>query len=484
MPDLTGVTAASESQVRILCGACHAFPRPGDFPKAHWPYEVDQGYKFFNARLRDKLSFAPPDSKSVLKWYVERAPETIPIKTNNVPVGGCPVRFEKSTYFLPDVHYPIVANVSLAHLTRKAKLDLLVCCIFPGAIYFMQPDTPNPEFVKVADLKAPVHAVVCDLDEDGVPDIVVADLGSLPHTNAKVGDVTWLRGEKSPSNELSFTPITLLTNVGRVADVEPIKVGARTDLLVSEFGHQTIGSVIYLENKTTDWAHPTFVPHVVDSRAGAIHTLACDLSGHGDRDAISLISQEHEEVVALLNDGHGQFREKLIYAGEHPALGSNGIQLVDLNHKGRLDVLYTAGDLFDPFSILREDQGIYWLENRGSYPFTAHKLATMYGCYRAVAADFQGNGRNDIVAVSNIPIEVTTNSAALRLNSVLYLQHLPNDEFRQCPLEQGTCYYFTCVAGDLFGDGRNSFVTGTAFTPGRPPSHGAVTIWRNRGKAL
>ena len=94
-------------------------------------------------------------------------------------------------------------------------------------------------------------------------------------------------------------------------------------------------------------------------------------------------------------------------------------------------------------------QRIYWLENQGSFPFKAHKIAGMYGCYRAVAADFEGNGRNDIVAVSNIPSEVETNTAALRLNSVLFVQNLGSGQFKEYPLEQGSCYYFTCVAGEV-----------------------------------
>src|SRR5205085_10366328 len=125
----------------------------------------------------------------------------------------------------------------------------------------------------------------------------------------------------------------------------------------------------------------------------------------------------------------------------------------------------------------------YWLENKGSFPFTVHKLATMYGCYRAVAGDFEGNGRNDIVAVSNIPAEVEPNTAALRLNSVLFLQNLGNGQFKKYPLEQGRCYYFSCEAGDIFGQGRTDFVTASAFLKGRPVDRIALTIWRNRGKA-
>ena len=37
----------------------------------------------------------------------------------------------------------------------------------------------------------------------------------------------------------------------------------KLDLLVAVFGWRTTGEVLYLENRTTDWAHPVFVPHVL-----------------------------------------------------------------------------------------------------------------------------------------------------------------------------------------------------------------------------
>src|SRR5207247_250078 len=107
------------------------------------------------------------------------------------------------------------------------------------------------------------------------------------------------------------------------------------------------------------------------------------------------ISQEHETVVAFLNDGKGQFTPQTLYTAPHPAYGSTGIQLVDLDGDGKLDVLYTNGDSMEK-QYLQPFHGIHWLQNEGTYPFTDHLLTSMYGVHRAVAADLTGKGKLDI----------------------------------------------------------------------------------------
>src|SRR5262249_43004035 len=174
-------------------------------------------------------------------------------------------------------------------------------------------------------------------------------------------------------------------------------------------------------------------------------------------DFVALISQEHETVVAFLNEGDFRFRPEVIYTGPHPAVGSSGIQLVDLDGDGDLDVLYTAGDSVDN-NLIRPEHGVIWLENRGGFPFVAHRLTTMYGVHRARAADFTGHGRKDVVAVSFLPRRVFPRQDDIA--SVVLLEQVGPGRFVRHCLERGSCDHVTCVAGDIFGTGRTDFVTG------------------------
>jgi hypothetical protein len=182
--------------------------------------------------------------------------------------------------------------------------------------------------------------------------------------------------------------------------------------------------------------------------------------------------------VAFLNEGDGRFRKETIYTAPHPAYGSSGIQLVDLNGDGRLDVLYTNGDSMDSH-YLRPFHGVHWLENRGSFPFAHHTLTTMAGVHRAVAADLDGDGLLDVVAVSLLPGEAFPERARLGLDSVILLRQSAPGQFARYSLEKRSCDHPTCAVGDLMGDGRLHLVTGNTYFSAPPPQADAITIWQN-----
>jgi hypothetical protein len=316
-----------------------------------------------------------------------------------------------------------------------------------------------------------------DLDGDGILDVLVANLGSFYPTDDRCGSVVWLRGRPDGT----FTPIPLLEGVGRVADVRAadFRGVGKLDLVVAAFGWRKTGEVLYLENRTTDWSRPKFVPRMLDARHGAIHVPVGDIDGDGRPDFVALISQEHETVVAFLNQGDGKFKKKTLYQAPHPGYGSSGIELVDLNGDGLLDVLYTNGDSLDPPYLLKPYHGVQWLENTGKFPFRHHHLASMYGAMRAVAADFSGRGRKEIVAVSFLPARWFPERKGLGLDAAVLLERTAPGKVVRHPLEKVACEHFTCAAGDLFGDGTMHLVTGNFwFTEGRKGRPG-VTVWEN-----
>ena len=343
---------ASEERVHQFCGACHAYPPAETFPRAHWRKEIRTAYDFF----RDSgLQLEAPSMESVALYYESRAPLSLPAaKIENAPTPS-PLRFQPTGFRTQDqTPHPGVTNVSLGSLfdKEKRKLDIIVCDARLGQVLALQPYTTPPAWHVLGRMAAPSHAEVVDLDGDGINDVLVANLGSFPGTNAKVGSVVWLKGSKDGT----FTPITLLDGVGRVADVQAAdfrKVGKK-DLVVAVFGFHQTGEFLYLENQTTDRNHPVFVRHVLDGRPGSIHVAVGDINNDGRDDIVALISQEHETIVAFVNEEPDaktgcRFRKEIIYTAPHPAYGSSGIQLlVDLNGDNRLDVLYTNGDILDP----------------------------------------------------------------------------------------------------------------------------------------
>jgi hypothetical protein len=470
---------AAPEQVHRLCGSCHAYPPADSFPRAAWRREVKQAYDF----LRDSpLRLDYPPLESVARYYESRAPDELPPLAHPADAGPGPVRWQRRGLRTPwPPPYPGVTNVNLAHLSDPRKLDLLVCDAWAGEVLALKPYEDPPRWKLLGKVKAPAHAEVVDLDGDGIPDVLVANLGIFFPTDALVGSVVWLRGRPDGG----FTAVTLLDGVGRVADVQAadFRGTGKKDLVVGVFGSRNTGEVLLLENQTTDWDHPKFVPRVLDDRHGTIHVPVADLNGDGKPDFVALISQEHETVVAFLNEGGGRFRKETIYTAPHPAYGSSGIQLVDLDGDGNLDVLYTNGDTLDPPYILKPYHGVQWLENpgNGKFPWAHHPLAAMYGAMRAVAADVDGDGRPDVIAVSYLPGEEFPQRAALRPDSVLLLHQVAPGRFVPHPLETDTCDHVTCAAGAWDGDGRVHLAVGNFTLTRASAGADSVGLWKNLG---
>jgi hypothetical protein len=476
-------TEATSEEVHHFCGtACHPYPPPETFPRSAWRGQIKQAYGFFQS---SKLQMDFPSLESVALYYERRAPAQLsPIRETAAqnPPG---VSFDRSDYHTAEQgSTPAVTNVNLGHLFDKKKLDIVVCDARRNEVLALKPYTQPPEWQLLGKAPAPCHAEVVDLDGDGIPDVLVACLGRFAGTDERVGSVVWLRG----SRDGKFTPYTLVSDLGRVADVQTadFRGVGKLDLVVADFGWHDTGEILYLKNETRDWSQPRFVPRVLDPRTGAIHVAVGDLNNDGRPDIVALISQEHETIDAFLNDGKGGFSKQTVYAAPHPAYGSSGIQLVDMNGDGKLDVLYTNGDILDPPYLLKPYHSIQWLENRGEFPFRHHHVASMYGVMRAVAADLRGVGRKDVVAVSFLPPEMFPQRKKLDLESVVLLEQTEKGDFDRHPLERVTCDHFTCALGDLEGRGKLDLVTGSFCWSADYHTDAAVTIWKNvtarRGK--
>jgi hypothetical protein len=465
---------ASSEDVRRLCGACHAYPPPDTFPRSAWRREVKQGYDFFHKDL--SLRFDYPPLQGVVRYYENRAPEALPPLVRTVAAQPPRARFERHGYRAPDATCrPGVANVNLVRLFHKDKLDVLICDALNNQVLVLSPYQSPPAWKVIARGLCCVHAEVVDLDGDGINDIVLACLGNFYATDDRVGSVVWLKG----AADGTFAPVTLLDGIGRVADVRAADFSGRgkLDLVVAEFGWHQAGSILLLENQTTDWKQPRFILRILDNRHGTTHVPVADLNGDGKPDFVAVISQEHETVVAFLNEGGGRFRRQTIYTAPHPTFGCDGIQLVDLNGDGKLDVLLTNGDSLDAPYLLKPYHGLTWLENRGGYPFTPHRLADCYGAISPVTADFAGKGLLDVAFVTFLPAEFFPQRVSQQLEAVVLLEQVAPGKFIRHALEAETCDYLTCAAGDLDGTGRPDLVIGNYIRGGRPGD--SVTIWRN-----
>ncbi len=477
----TRVVSLSDQTVPAIvsfCSACHVMPKPDSFPKAAWYDEVKRGYDFYYQSGRTDLS--PPLMQTVVEYFRTRAPETLVIRQSQTVPGSNRISFRSAEIFIPrtagEFTSPAISFVGRWPRSLKLAPDLLVSDMAGGGVFWCQPTSPENSLRRIAILRNPAAASICDLNGNGDPDLVVADLGSFQPADHNQGRVIWLPDFQNGGQSQVGQP--LCENMGRVADVQPADFDGDgdLDLVVAEFGWHKTGRVLWLRNDG-DARSPQFVPQVLDTRPGAIHVPVVDLNQDGRPDFVALISQEFEVIEAFLNRGNGVFEKQRLSTADDPAFGSSGIQLVDLDGDGDQDVLYANGDTFDS-SLIKPYHGIQWLENTGSFPFVLHRLTSMPGVHRALAGDLDGDGDLDLVAASLLPATTRNEPSRGQLDSLIWLEQRQPGQFLRHVLETGNCVHAAIELADFDNDGDLDIATGW-FMDRKAATQSAVTIWWN-----
>ena len=473
----------AESRIVAFCSDCHALPRPESFPRDAWHDEVRIGYEYYVRSGRSDLD--PPPIQLARGYYRSLAPEKLTFPEseeakNELEAAFVPeqIAFRTETNLLP-----AVAHLRWARLEPNGSPVLLVCDMRSGEIAAIDlRDRQSPSRF-LARLNNPCRVEPCDLDKDQAIDLVVADLGSFFPRDHDLGRVVWLRRQEEGR---PFEQIVLVSGRGRVADARPADFDGDGDLdvIVAEFGHYLTGGVVLLRNVAARGERPQFETEQLDSRPGTIHTPVYDFDEDGRPDFLALVSQEHESLDAFLNQPDVGFRLQTLWNAPDLTFGSSGIELVDLDKDGDVDVLYTNGDTFDN-SYVNPSHGVQWFENLGGMQFAYHRLTDMPGAYRALAGDIDLDGDLDVIAVAWLPPQVRPPNAPVRnAASILCLEQISPGKFVRHTLEADSPYHATIEMADFDNDGDLDFVVGMHLVTSRfvnaPDTPHRLAVWWNQ----
>jgi hypothetical protein len=367
--------------------------------------------------------------------------------------------------------HPVITHVTTADLDQDGLLDILVCDGQANTVNWIRqfPRGVFTEHTIGGPVQGPAHASVCDLNQDGRPDVLVASMGMVLPNNDRIGKIVVLEN----LGEGRFRNRVIAENIARVTDVRGVDLNGdgRLDLVVGQFGYVQ-GEIRWMEN-LGDW---NFRAHVLLEIAGTIMTPVADYDGDGRPDFAALVSQDAEEVHLFRNRGDGNFQDSVLWKAKDESWSSSGLEVADLNRDGRPDLVYSNGDGFNvAFTEPSPWHGLQWLENLGDGHFEYHRIGDSPGCYSPVCADLNGDGFLDIVTVS--AFNHVTNPSSVWMTAWL------NDgrqHFTAVPLAHDPTRLITVAAGDLDGNGVPVLVTG-GFHAYQPFTHmSRVTLWRRK----
>jgi hypothetical protein len=350
----------------------------------------------------------------------------------------------------------ITANIRVFDIDADGGRDILVTEPLSNRTLWIHDCEVSCISTQLKDgMEQPVRTDVADLDGDGLNDIIIADIGILWPVDDKVGRILFLRN----MGDGSFNTEVLLEDVGRLvcAEAADLDQDGDLDLTVCEFGDQE-GSIGWLEQKENfSWVH-----HILDPRPGAIHAEPFDFDGDGDLDIAVTLSQLSEEILLFNNNGSGGFTKEVLFKATNTYYGMSGLELVDLDLDGDMDILFTNGDTLDwdiptgmdPNTI----HGLAWLENDGTGAFTHHDLLRHWGAYAAKAKDVDSDGDLDILLIA---FQLETLFPGVRTQSMVWLENQGDEEFREHFIDAAPKNLITIELADIDGDGSAEFLIGS-----------------------
>jgi len=379
------------------CVSCHEFPAPNLIDRKSWVSGVlpamakNMGvHSYMGEYYTDpKSTINISDWQKIVAYYTSASPVNL-----NIPKPSVAASKGWSVFSLVK---PKNVNPKSAAMTTMLSVDTINHQVYSGdaAGNLFEWDTQlNSKLIYHFD--SAVTGITYLKTPGSANNAIVTCIGNLPPVNLSTGKVYSLNLDAGKKNN---RPALIADGLPRpVASVAAdFNKDGLMDYVTCGFGHDK-GGLYYLQQQQ---GH-SYKKIQLSAIAGGEQLVTGDFNNDGWPDVICLFAQADEGIRMFLNDKKGGFITKTLLRFP-PAYGSSSFQLVDFNHDGKPDILYTCGDNSDFSKVFKPYHGIYIFTNQGDWTFKQTYFYHIDGCTKAMAADFEHNGKTDIAAIAFFP---------------------------------------------------------------------------------
>lgn len=465
LPNLQPLTDARIiNKVETFCGNCHGVPDPTTIPRAQWPAEVEQGYKFYHDAQRVDLE--EPLVRDTLRYFQSRATEKVVVPdADTFSVLPSSLKFRPSPLIMSDDDRSMTTDI----LWDANSKSLLFSDMQSGKLRRWNPSVvkdlmgmeAQTSVLLPAESSLLVGKHLCrinpvDWNRDGIQDYVLGEIGSTQISDQKLGCISLVIAE--PTGELKR--YVLIENLARPVAGVPFDYDddGDLDILIPEFGRHAAGCVSLLRNQSPANANPAdlkFDYEVIDQRHGALGIEVADMNGDGKQDIVIAFGQEFETIEILTNEGDGKYSFSQVIRFPDPSYNSSSIRVADIDQDGKPDIVHTSGDIFDSF-VPKTFHGVRVL-HQTSDGWEVIDLGMLIGAMHSAVADFDLDGDLDVAAVGLFPHEDAKRQS---YDSVVWWEQTEGLKFVRHSIERDHCLHTACTAADIDNDGRPDLIAG------------------------
>lgn len=447
------------------CGRCHGYVSPQLLPKEVWKDVLpamghrmgvypggfrpdslfDAGESGAVVRAADIYPDSPVLAKedwlTLVKYYIENAPDTIPPPRRRRPIrmGLKHFKYRETTFshrpalttmvkILPD-------NRGVVYSDGKGGRNILT---------WLTPELREHQSIPLES--TPIHLY----EQGNTLYLTTIGKGVFP-TDASQGTVQRLG--KNDSKSSYATGQVAIPNLKRPVFMAygDLNQDGHEDVVACEFGNQTGRLSWYQAN-----GRGGYDQRILREKPGAIMALIKDANKDGLPDIYALMAQGDEGVFLYENRGGGTFKEKRLLSFL-PLNGSQSIELADFNKDGFDDIVYVCGDNANKSPILKQYHGIYIYLNDGKSNFTQAYFYPLNGAYQAMVRDYDLDGDLDVATISFFPDYLRYPE-----ESFVYLKNKGNLKFDDYSFPEASKGRWAVMdAGDMDADGDIDLVLGS-----------------------